>query len=46
VKQFANKDKYDGNFSDGIMTGSGTYTAASGLLYTGAFVSGFKHGKG
>jgi hypothetical protein len=46
VKHFANNDKYDGDFKDGAMNGTGSYTSASGLMYTGAWVSGFKHGKG
>lgn len=37
---FANGDTYEGNFSNGLMNGKGTYVKADGTKYLGDFLAG------
>jgi hypothetical protein len=39
-------DSYEGDFRAGLPDGNGTYKWSNGSEYTGAFVKGFKEGKG
>jgi hypothetical protein len=39
-------DVYDGDFSDGSITGTGTFTFSNGDKYTGAFADGMRSGSG
>ena len=43
---FANGDKYEGDFQKDNITGKGTYSGNDGSLYTGDFKEGKKHGHG
>ncbi len=40
------KDKYTGNFADGLPDGEGVYIWANGTTYTGSFAKGKMEGKG
>ena len=39
-------DRYEGQFSNGMPDGKGTYTWASGITYKGQFENGLMEGKG
>ncbi|MBF0777200.1 hypothetical protein [Streptococcus cuniculi] len=43
---FANGDKYEGQFKDGIFNGKGTFHSASGWTYEGEFKNGIADGEG
>ena len=43
---FANGDVYEGGFSDGNMSGEGTYTFSDGSVYTGEFEDSLPNGIG
>ena len=43
---YANGDKYEGDFVNGHKEGEGVYTFESGDVYEGAFEAGSFHGKG
>lgn len=47
VLKFHNEDVYDGDFEDGWIQGSGTYTLSNGTrLYAGQWKEAKKHGFG
>lgn len=41
-----NKDKFDGNYKDGVRKGFGVYTYISGARYEGEWEDDDKNGKG
>lgn len=43
---FANGDRFEGDFSDGLFGGRGTYWYNSGARYDGPFANGLRGGQG
>jgi hypothetical protein len=46
VFTYANGDRYEGDFHDGLMDGLGTLTYANGDVFKGSFKNGNMHGQG
>lgn len=44
--EFANGDRYEGGFEEGLFSGQGTYYYADGSVYRGGFLKGERSGQG